>query len=745
MSDSKSQWPRQRQSQLAYNSLDIAAPTAPDKLVESVTTDAQELWKQNEQLCTWLLCNGGNWILRTVPGGGKSHYKENIVPLLAANTEQSFVLATTEYRNRQETYRNVLQTIVDNGSVDDLTVVYIPSPRESYENIPQLQQTNTGEWEVRTPEDTEAVCQTFTTDEDGELIHDVAEEINEFVNKGATTGAIHKAASNEWTEIFEHEPDFTDSPLVCHRHGVEEGYDPSDPSSEPACRHRRMMKRQMRMIENDEADIIICGASLLNQPEVVQDSTVITDEDVSGELVQTYPESHLEKAVENYLSGIEVGPNSYRSVGRGDCSNVDDAIAYIRENHAPQSELEEDDDREPLVNPQAPIESDTYHYDRADAPLLTLAWLEGEHTEQTNHLVFNSDTIPYTVACDLNSNNANNSHDMVTVAAPPQALKEANQVIALDATGSEDWWELTLGVDFKSVSPNPHTERGTVVSESFDIEFRTLTEHMVPINRPDNLSVREFYAIIQAVANEHDAEEVSIVTSKAMIDKVKKSEYADEVMELAYADEILYFGALRSDRTFERSRLHIVIGAPHPGDDAIRQRMALLGYDDKIIQNNYSIRGEARYKGKARDVLEDMIHSEVYQAARRAARDNDRDETAYVYLFTRMFDENLINADDMFSVDIFGHGEKREGGTEAILSVLDTSAKQIETTEVVDRVNDHLEDESLSENRVREKLNELSESEAIKKHDWIGRQKRWSLINTQTHGQLVAKEERDRQ
>jgi len=218
--------------------------------------------------------------------------------------------------------------------------------------------------------------------------------------------------------------------------------------------------------------------------EVVEGTTVIADEDVSGELIKTYSEAYVETATESFLSTIEVGPDAYRGALRADDAVRADVAAYIRENYAPRSELNDDDDREPLVNRNAPIKNNSHDFDRAEAPLLTLALMKGEDTEHTGHIVFNPGDLPYTVVIDLESNSANNSHDPVAIASPPQPLQGAEQVIALDATGSEAQWELLTGVSFESVSPNPLDERGTVVSEAFDIEFRSLTEDMVPISRP---------------------------------------------------------------------------------------------------------------------------------------------------------------------------------------------------------------------------------------------------------------------
>ncbi|UWG50696.1 putative helicase fused to HTH domain [Halalkaliarchaeum sp. AArc-CO] len=744
MSDPEAQQQFQSQSsrptETGGNSTDNRA-VSPEELQRTVTTEAEELWKQNEQLLYWSLEQKQNTLVRTVPGGGKSYFKEVIVPQLAAETENRFVLATTEYRNRQETYRQVLETLVDQDLVDDVNVVYIPAPRECYGEIPQLHISGDGGWEVTTPDDDEAVCQTFTKI-DGEYVEPIAGEIDEIVQRGTTTGAVHKAASSEWEQVFTlRDPDYEDSPLVCQQRGIEKGYDPADPHSEPACRHRRMMKRRLQEVKNGDADIVICGASLLYQEDIVRDAIVIADEDVSSELVRKYPESYLENAVENYLTGIEPGPNTYRSVGRRGENERQRTISYILENHGYRSDFDDEDNKEPLVNRQAPVKSEMYHYERAEAPLLTLGWLAGEKTDETDHLVYESENHPYRVTFDLQRNNTNNNHKMVAMTNPPSALQYAKQVIALDATGSEVWWERLTGVEFESVSPNPRDKRGTVVSEAFNIEFRSLTEKMVALSRPNNLSARQFLAILQAIVDHHDADEVSVVTSKAMRRKVKNSEYVDDVMELAYADEILYFGGLRSERTFEDSRLHVVIGAPHPGDDAVRQRMALLNYDDRIVQNIYSVRGEDRYKGNALTVLNDIVHSEVYQAARRAARSNARYDTAYVYLYTRMFDEAFINADDSYRVDILGQGEHRDGGTEAIFTVLDSAEEPLETVEVVSRVNNRLKDgESLSRNRVREKLQEMTELYNVEEQRWIGRRKRWWLETSPRHGTLIARE-----
>ena len=709
-----------------------------EELRKTVTTDAEDLWEENEQLFRWLLSQlNSNWLLRTVPGGGKSYVKETVVPQIASRTDRTFVLATTEYRNRQETYQSVLETLTEQELVGEVNVVYVPSPRERFGDIPQLKVNGEGGWTVATPDDDTAVCQTLSKNAEEEYVNEVAKEIDAYVQRGATTGAIHNAASSEWAKIVD--PQYIDSglyPLPCQQEGQKRGYNPTDPESEPACRHRRIMQNRMERIENGEADIIICGASLLNMREVVSGTTVIADEDVSGELVNTFTEDYIEAATENFLSAIEIGPNGYKGALRAKDAVKAEVAKHIREHYAPLSELNEDDDRDPLITRNAPVKADSYDYHRAEAPLLTLALLKGEDTENTNHMMFDSDDIPYTVVLDLTRNTVNNSHNPVAVASPPQPLQEAEQVIALDATGSEARWESLTGVEFESASPNPREERGTVVSEAFDIEFRQLTENMVPINNPDNVSSREFLAILQAIVDYHGADEVSVVTSKAMKRKVKHSEYADQVMELAYADQILHFGGLRSDRTFEKSRLHAVIGAPHPGDDAVRQWMALLDYDDKIIQDNFAVRGEDRYKGQAKTVLKNIVHSEVYQAARRAARDTNRDETAFVYLFTRMFDEELINADDTFSIDIFGRGEKRKGATEAIISILDRADGPLRTREVVERVNTQLFNDTLSHSRTLQKLNQFADSGIVEKSDWVGRTKRWTLNGPPRHGEL---------
>lgn len=713
--------------------IDYAEGVPPEVLARTVTTDVEELWQENEQLFVYMLSRANtNWLLRTVPGGGKSYVKETVVPQLAYTTNRRFVLATTEYRNRQETYRNIQKTLRERNLADHVDVVYIPSPREVYQEIRHCERP--GEHARSGPE---AVCQTFTADDEGEYIHDVANGIDRLVSRGTTTRAIHSAALNEWERIkWPQEIDHRDGPLPCQRIGVEQGYDPNDPESAPACRHQRIMRQRMEQIRNGNADIIICGAALLNISEVVEDATIIADEDVSRELVKQYPETYLKTASEAFLSSLDIGPDGYLGAHRASVDVKAKVADHIRENYAPQSELSEHDNRDPLVNPNAPIKTQSIPYARAEAPLLGLALMEGEQTDHTNHLVFDSDDIPYTVTIDLTANNVNNNHDPLAIARPPHPLQAAEQMIALDATGDEEWWELFTDLEFQPTSPNRRDTQGQVVYEAFDIEFRQLTEEMVAINRPNNMTSRKFLGILQAIVDHHDADEVSVVTSKAMKRKVKNSEYADEIMDLAYRDTILHFGGLRSDRTFESSRLHVVIGAPHPGDDAVRQRMALLGHDDKIVQDNYAIRGENRYKGEALTVLENMVYSEVYQAARRAARDAERDETAYVYIFTRMFDEDLIQVDDKYSVEIYGSEEQRQGGTEAILTVLDLSDQALGTDQIVGRVNDRLDD-SLSSRQILSKLNELADAGLVEKLAWIGRSKRWAMTGSPRHGTLI--------
>ena len=712
---------------------------SPDSLLEDITTDQKSLWEQNEALFLWILTQASNFMLQTVPGGGKSYCKEKLVPQIASESDQTFVLATTEHRNRQETYKKVLETMIAEDLIGNLEVVYIPSAYESYGDIPQLGHTDSGR-EVTYPDDDDAVCQTFTQC-DGELKYSIAGKLEEYIKQGASTSSIHNIATQEWKNVkrFPYENggiDYSESPLECQRIGVEEGYDPDDPEDDPACRYRRLMKDCIEDIGDGRYDIIICGASHLNISTVVEDAVVIADEDVAGELYNTYTQSYFDNAVEQFLTSVDVGPDTAEGILRREDKVKRKMVSHIRDNYAPKSKLDDDDDRDPLINPNAPIKPDSYDYNYAEAPLLTLAELEAEPTENTKHAVYDSEECPYTVAIDQAASNEKNSHDEIAVANTPQPLQEAKQVIALDATGKKKWWETLLGVDFEVVSPNPPEKRGHVAAKAFNIEFRALTDNMVPISSPKNVSSRGFLGILQSIVHHHDADEISIVTSKRMRNKVLDSEYAEQVKELAYADEILYFQALRSDRTFEDSHIHVVIGAPHPGDDPIRQRMAILGYDDKILSNeeNPTVSGEDRYKGKAKDTLQSVVYSEVYQAARRASR-TDSDEQAYVYLYTSMYDDNDFLIDDSYTVDIVGKNEKVKGGSAAILNALDEGDELMDSQDVLDSVNRRINGE-LSPNRIREKLNNLSEIDIVSKQSGFGKKNQWKLVDSVRYGVL---------
>jgi hypothetical protein len=709
-------------------------PESPEELQKSATTNAEELWKQNEKLFHWILSKMQNYLLKTVPGGGKSYCKEKIVPKLAAKTDRTFVLATTEYRNRQSTYRAVLETLIEEDLIYDVEVAYVPSPREVYGNIPKLSSDESDGWKITMPDDEEAVCQTFT-EKGNDYVYNVAEDIDKRVSRGASTRAVHDAALDEWKNIVGRKIQDREYPLVCQERGKEKGYDPEDREGKPACRHQRMKEGALDKASSGNVDIIIGGASLLYIDEVVEDATVIADEDIAGELFNTRKESYLDDAVDNFLNTIETDLEGYKTALNASEEVKSSVAECIRESHDSETRIDEEDDKEPLVDRKAPLQS-SCEYSRAEAPLLSLALLEGKQTEKTNHIVFNTDDVPDTVAIDLESGGGNNNHEPVAIANPPKPLQDAEQVIALDATGSEDWWETLTGIQFNSTSPNPAEERGTVVSEAFDIEFRALTENMVPINRPNSLSAREFLGILQAITDYHDKNEISIVTSKKMKEKLEESRYHEEVMELAYADEILHFGGLRSERAFEESQLHVVIGAPHPGDDQVRQRMAMLGCDAEIIQDDQDVVGEDRYRGYAKDVLHDIVHSEVYQAARRAAREVNQDEEAHVYLYTSMFNEDQIQADHSFAVNIIGAGEKIENGTECLMKVLEEN-DTLSTECVHKEVNSRL-DEEMSRTRVTEKLNEMLSKGLIEKQSWFQNKNRWTATGTMKHGMMVS-------
>lgn len=727
----------------------------PVELIKTVTTEATELWKQNEQLFVWLCENKINALLKTVPGGGKSYAKETVVPKIASETDRTFVLATTEYRNRQNTYEEVLNTLIKENLVNSITVTYIPSPREQFDNIPECKYID-GEYVITTPDNGTTVCQTCAKDENGDYEHSQMDDIDEYISQGATIGSIHAAMLSDWEGIISQrkveaiksgQNSSVSFPLPCLQIGYEQGYNPlldyEDCDGEPplACRYRRLIKRRLRKIERGDSDIIICGGSFLNNSDVVSGSTVIVDENVSGELVAKYDRSYFDQAIGNYIDNVSIVPNTRRGLRYSNEESKEELAQCIRDEHTPDSS-DDDDDDDSLVDRSAPVEESKAH-DRAEAPLFTLAEIEASQTEETDYAVFDPDDIDYTVAIDLQTDDRGNDNDSennkIALTDPPQALDSAEQVIALDATGSRNWWEALIGVTLEIYSPNPLENRGKVVTEAFNTKFRQVSENMVSISRPNNMSSRQFLGILQAVTSYHDIEEVSIVTSSGMLSKIQNSEYEDTITSLAYKNTILHFGALRSDRTFEESPLHVVIGAPHPGDDPVRQRMALLGIDDKIVQpEDYSVTGEDRYGDDARKILEDIVHSETYQASRRAARNIDRKTTAHVYLYTRMFDDSLITANKSYTIDILGKGQKQDGGTEAILNVLSQASDPIETGNLVEQVNERLGEDNLSYDRIRQKLNELAEAGVVQKHDWFNQKNRWKL-ESHRHGTLVKK------
>lgn len=79
-------------------------------------------------------------------------------------------------------------------------------------------------------------------------------------------------------------------------------------------------------------------------PEIVQGATILCDEDVSGELVSKYTEGYLENAAENYLSGIEIGPDTYKGVLKASDEATKVVADHIHDKHAPRVALDADDD-----------------------------------------------------------------------------------------------------------------------------------------------------------------------------------------------------------------------------------------------------------------------------------------------------------------------------------------------------------------------------------------------------------------
>ncbi|MGB9986205.1 hypothetical protein [Salarchaeum japonicum] len=292
--------------------------------------------------------------------------------------------------------------------------------------------------------------------------------------------------------------------------------------------------------------------------------------------------------------------------------------------------------------------------------------------------------------------------DEWTVLIPPP-LYAAESVVGLDGTPTLSKWRLVLGNTWVSHEPvlKSDRERREYLREVLGLELIQTDAGTKPYQSGNSVNVSSDGALLENV-HEREGSKPSVITSKQAKAQYESTD-VDEHIEVAE-----HYGNLKGSNEFEKTRLGVVIGSPHPPEGEAVQRWGAL--DGKSVERETDedgrvLKGDSlRFTPPGNALFRDVVEYEVLQAVMRFGRtESDGEHGARVYVHTSRL-PRWVEADERVAVATWSDGMQEV--VEALRSSEKWPDGEWTNGEIAERV-------SVGKRQVGELMKELDEEEYI--------------------------------
>lgn len=200
----------------------------------------------------------------------------------------------------------------------------------------------------------------------------------------------------------------------------------------------------------------------------------------------------------------------------------------------------------------------------------------------------------------------------------PPDLSSAESVIGLDGTPNEALWKLALNEEIQSLPLLNSKGKREYLQEVLGLEFIQTTEGWKAIQSGEGAAPPKDLALIEGISRKEGQTPALISSQKGI------RQYRSEGLE-ELTNAVEHYSNLKGMNTFEKERLGIVLGNPHPGDDEIEKWAALAGESaERKEVNGEPLTGkDTDYGSFGNEVMYTLVHDEVLQAAMRFGRHED--------------------------------------------------------------------------------------------------------------------------
>jgi hypothetical protein len=285
--------------------------------------------------------------------------------------------------------------------------------------------------------------------------------------------------------------------------------------------------------------------------------------------------------------------------------------------------------------------------------------------------------------------------ESLTLLTPP-SLENAASVIGLDGTPTLAKWRLILRDSLQRKPLLSLKEKQNYFREALNLRLIQTRQAANHYSGKEGISVTPKLdtTVFEAIKT-REGKSPTIISSKTALQKYR----AEGIEEIASTTR--YYGDFKGENKFSTTRVGIVAGSSHYGDEYLEKWAALCGYS---ISRAEETRGMGQNFGEAgNELLHGMRENEVLQAAMRFGRDGNG---ATVYLHTSALPEWVPVERRLSNTAI----DRWSDGMKEIHIVLKYSGKSAwETKEIADQV-------TISERQVRSHLNKLAKYGYLDRH-----------------------------
>lgn len=455
------------------------------------------------------------------------------------------------------------------------------------------------------------------------------------------------------TEIHRRAEDLFDEPLPCQREGDCSYYEARD-------------------FDPKEFDVLIGHYRHSHVPERTEGRYVVFDEFPEGDFLAQYSAEKVSKAVKTYLDTNDNLPFSY----------LKDLKEFRRNTEHKQTGIEWFEQYNPTlkrdVDGAVTAPSGSGH---PEAPMMTYAILAAKDL---------ANRWEYARLPDGRRAVVNPEDESLTVLNRP-TLNGAESVIALDGTPTVEKWRLMLGEDLRHDATMTDREKRAYLRNTLSIRVIRTTVKAKHYSGRAAISVtpNKDLVLFEGISLRENIRP-ALITSKIALEKYEENGLSEIVGETEH------YGNLKGSNKFANTRVGIVAGSPHYGDDYIKRWSALAG---ESAQRGYDKDGIS-LKGMAQDfgdygnrILHGMRENEVLQAILRFGRDGGG---ATVYVHTAALPEWVKRDEAVPKIWPWSPGMHQ-----VLEAVKESGDQEWRTGDVTSRV-------SVSEQQVRTHLHTLS-------------------------------------